>query len=128
MKMVWVLTVALVLLFAAPALADTVWTLDYLVSGDISQTTHFYGDGTYLFWLINASTVSVFLLETNWISEGLYGDVALPSGFPPIIFPPGAAPGDQIVASPVPGASVAEPGTLALLSCGLGALLWWRRA
>lgn len=95
------------LLTTSAASADTVtvvdgWTIVYLITGEPS--THFFGDGTYLF----LSQGTVYVHQKDWIFLGLLGQVVLPDGFPQISFDPGGA-NIQVAVVPPPPSSCSSP-------------------
>src|SRR5262245_36691607 len=75
--------------------AETTWTIDYTVRGDISQVNKFYGTGAYLF-LKTPDSIPVYLQQGGWQYQGVYGHVMLPDGLPAISF---VGPYDQAIAS-----------------------------
>jgi exosortase/archaeosortase family protein len=109
-----ILLLAILTMLPTPAAAQS-WVVDYTVRVDISQTTKFYGNGSFLFLKTPTSDIPVYLQSSGWQFQGVYGQVALPDGIPPITFT-GAY--DQAVASQVSGDTKPEVGTpeLAILN------------
>jgi hypothetical protein len=99
-------------LTASAARADIVtvvdgWTVVYHITGE--PTTHFFGDGTYLFLLLgSAGYGTVYVHQTNWVFLGYLGDVTLPEGFPQISFDLGGA-DTQVAIVPPPVSSCGSP-------------------
>ena len=77
------------------AYADT-WTVNYFASNSTPGSGGFYGTGTYDF-LVRGDVIQVYRLDGNWIYLGVYGQVPLPAGFPPVVALTGF---DQIIVSP----------------------------
>ena len=120
--------VLLILVILVPPVgAATIWDVEYFIRGDISQVTHFYDAGAYLFLLTSVpQTSTVYVLGAGtiyngdgttfigliWLFLGYYvqgypgsdyapgyhGSAGLPEGFPVILFPPGD---DQAIAVPI---------------------------
>jgi exosortase/archaeosortase family protein len=115
--------VAVFVALSVPANADlrTDYDVAYYFRGPVSQATHFYGDGVYMF-LLAPNYVPVYVHDTNWVFIGIYGASAngpsqavLPASIPAISFPAGT---DIAVAGPIysgGGTPVAATPELAIL-------------
>ncbi len=75
-----------------------VWRVDPQPPTDTGTASAFYGDGCYI--LLSAwSGIPIYRHEQGRaVYLGLYGEVSLPSDFPPITFPEGS---NQLVVVPV---------------------------
>jgi len=110
-----ILTLTL-LLTTAVASADIItvvdgWIVYYHITGE--PTTHFFGEGTYLFLLQgSAGYGTVYIQRGNWIFLGFLGQVTLPEGFPQISFDPGGADTQVAVVPPPPSSCSSRPGEI----------------
>jgi exosortase len=75
-----------VILMVTPAAAQSFWTVDYSVRGDISQVNQFYGQGAYLFLKTPTSDIPVYLQAGGWQFQGMYGQVPIPDRIPQMVF------------------------------------------
>ncbi len=90
------LTAMLVLLLLTIGSAHASWTMDYTTRSDVSTLHTFYGAGSYEF-LKTPDYVVVYRFDEGHMTYlGMLGQVELPAGLPPIVFPPGT---DDLVAS-----------------------------